>query len=249
MFFIGLHVVAHARRFDRCMISVSRLRDRVRDFAAQEWILDSGAFGEVTQHGGYRAAPEVYAEQIARWSRCGQMVAAVGQDWMCEPMAVMRTGLSVREHQLLTVDRYHELRRLCPTAPLMPVLQGYEPSDYARHIVDYGHLLPYGAWVGVGSVCKRNGTPAVVEDVLLAIYRARPDLRLHGFGVKLTSLASGIVRALLYSADSMAWSWSARRQGRNANSADEAARYVSRVERQEWQSSLFAPERCVEATP
>jgi hypothetical protein len=240
-FYIGLHVVAHARRFDRCMISVNRLRERKSDFHAGEWMLDSGAFTEISTHGHYRSEPRDYVAQVRRWSRCGRMVAAVTQDYMCEPFIVARTGLTIREHQLLTVDRYHELSRLAPDLPWMPVLQGYEPGDYVRHIIDYGRLLPHGRWIGVGSVCKRNSDPSSIEDVLLAIHRARPDLRLHGFGLKKTALASGIVRQLLFSADSMAWSWSARKQGRNANCPEEAARYVREVHGQEWQQSLMLP--------
>jgi hypothetical protein len=84
------------------------------------------------------------------------------------------------------------------------VLQGYAPADYAAHVRAYGARLEPRAWVGVGSVCKRNGRPAAIEAVLLAIKQERPDLRLHGFGVKLTALGSQLVRTLLFSADSTA---------------------------------------------
>jgi hypothetical protein len=39
----------------------------------------------------------------------------------------------------------------------LPVLQGYSPRSYAAHLGCYGELLTLGQWVGVGSVCKRNG--------------------------------------------------------------------------------------------
>jgi hypothetical protein len=83
--------------------------------------------------------------------------------------------------------------------------------------------------VGVGSVCKRNGDPAAVLAVLDAIAAVRPDLRLHGFGLKLTALTSERIRARLYSADSMAWSLHARKQGRNPNDYREAQAYVRRL--------------------
>ena len=63
----------------------------------------------------------------------------------------------------------------------------------------------------------------------LAIRRARPDLCLHGFGIKTTALGSGLVRDLLYTADSMAWSWAARMQGRNGNDVREALRFGARI--------------------
>lgn len=244
LFFVGLWKPQHAARFSHCMVSANTLRTRKSDFAVNDWVMDSGAFTEISTHGDYRSTPEEYGDVVLRWRSCGRLVAAVGQDYMCEPWILERTGKTIREHQLLTVDRYDALvRYIGGRAPIMPVLQGYEPAEYVRHVLDYGARLAFGSWVGVGSVCKRNASPRAIEDVLLAIYRARPDLRLHGFGIKLTSLTSDVVRSLLYSADSMAWSFAARRQGRNGNSPDEAAAYVDRVHRQEWQRDIFTPTR------
>lgn len=150
---------------------------------------------------------------------------------MCEPFVLARTGLTLADHQRLTIERYDAIRdALGEDIYLMPVLQGYRPQEYVDHIQQYGARLGLGAWCGVGSVCKRNSDPSAIRAVLLAIKEARPDLRLHGFGVKITALASPTVRQLLYSADSMAWSYNARRNGRNANNWREALRFAGRVD-------------------
>jgi hypothetical protein len=81
----------------------------------------------------------------------------------------------------------------------------------------------------VGSVCRRDGSDLKLEDVLLAIKRRRPDLMLHGFGLKTTALGSGVVRHCLYSADTMAWSYAARREGRNANDWRDARRFAANI--------------------
>lgn len=201
--------------------------------------MDSGAFTEVTAHGGYRQPVQAYAAEIRRWAGAGLLKAAVAQDYMCEPFALARTGLTVAEHQDLTIDRYLDLLRARPGAYVMPVIQGYRPDEYVEHIRQYGRVLWPGQWAGVGSVCKRNGSPRAIEAVLRAIHAERPDLRLHGFGLKATALGSGVIRALLWSADSMAWSWAARREGRNANDWREAAAYVARIYRQNVQPPLF----------
>jgi hypothetical protein len=60
--------------------------------------------------------------------------------------------------------------------------------------------------VGVGSVCRRNGKPDEVLDILASIKQIRSDLRLHGFGLKQLALENKEVRSHLYSCDSMAWS-------------------------------------------
>jgi hypothetical protein len=112
---------------------------------------------------------------------------------------------------------------------ILPVLQGYAPDDYVRHIRQYGDRLSQGMWVGVGSVCKRNGDPRAIAAVLLAIKRERPDLNLHGFGLKTTALSSPLVTSMLETADSMAWSFAARKQGRNANDWREAKNWTASI--------------------
>jgi hypothetical protein len=243
-FYIGLHQPSDAKHFARSFVSVNRLRNRKSDFEVGAWIMDSGAFTEISKHRRYREGVGAYADQIVRWGRCGELEAAVAQDYMCEPWIIERTGLDVLTHQRLTVARYdlltEELRwRECPTY-VLPVLQGFEPESYVQHVQMYGDRLAEGAWVGVGSVCKRNANASEIERVLDAVRTERPDLRLHGFGLKTTALRSGFVRASLYSADSMAWSYAARRQGRNANDWREAKAFVDAIESQDVQLHLWA---------
>jgi hypothetical protein len=139
---------------------------------------------------------------------------------MCEPFIVEKTKLSVPEHQQLTVARYDALLAEDTAGVyVMPVLQGFAPADYVAHIGMYGARL----------ACKRNGDPRQVAAVLLAVKTARPDLRLHGFGLKTTALADPLVRSLLETADSMAWSFHARINGRNGNDYREAQRWAENI--------------------
>ena len=230
-FFTGLHQPSDAKHFDSAFISVNRLRKRKGPFEVGDWIMDSGAFTEISTHGHYRHDVSEYASEISRWSRNGNLLAAVAQDWMCEPFIVEKTGLSVPQHQQLTVDRYDALKDHDTNGVyVMPVLQGYACEDYLRHADLYGDRLQTGAWVGVGSVCKRNGKPQEVEKVLTTIKSARPDLRLHGFGLKTTALSHMPVRQALHTADSMAWSFHARINGRNGNDWREAKAWTAKIE-------------------
>lgn len=230
-FFVGLHQPSDAKRLDRVFISANRLATRRKPLGAREWIMDSGAFTTLALHGRYLAPAGDYAGLVRRFAAPG-LLAAVSQDYMCEPFMLAKTGLSKADHQRLTIERYDELRA-CDLGGvyLMPVLQGYEPEDYAEHARQYGRRLARDSWVGVGSVCKRNRSWISVMDVLVAIKAERPDLRLHGFGLKTTSLAEPNVRNLLYSADSMAWSYAARREGRNQNDWREAKAFVDKITR------------------
>ena len=286
LFYPGIHQPADCKHLERSFVSINRLKTRKSDFVVGNWIMDSGAFTELNKHGCFQMSPAEYADHIVRWSKCGNLVAACTQDYMCEPFMfpqptaeqraadredyheyLLHEGANplwlemtpwefephytnVEDHQWLTVYRYkhilEELRaRKCNTY-LMPVLQGYTPEEYIACLDLYEKegLLPHGAYVGVGSVCKRNANPETVVDVLGAIKRRRPDLQLHGFGIKITALRDPKVRALLRSADSMAWSVDARhtrnrirKQGGDPASAPSpndwrvAVAYAGRVEK------------------
>ena len=92
--------------------------------------------------------------------------------------------------------------------PWIPILQGFEPDDYLRHIDQYCHAgidLTKEPVVGVGSVCRRQDT-AEAETLFLALYRI--GIKAHAFGFS----TKGLRRAArhLESSDSMAWSYAAR---------------------------------------
>lgn len=240
-FFVGLHHPNDGGNFDCAFISVNTIRERKGPFFVNDWIMDSGAFTTIAKHGGYPHPPAEYAAHIRKWKDNGNLLAAVSQDYMCEPGMLARTGLSVAEHQRLTIERYDALIAENTGVYIMPVLQGYASEDYIAHLKAYGDRLPPGAWCGIGSVCKRNGDPNAIYRVLSAIKAARPDLRLHGFGLKTTSLKQRSIRALLWSADSMAWSFRARMEGRNGNDWREAKRFADAIQTEplDWQQTLF----------
>lgn len=232
IFFTGIHDPHLAGKVPAACISAHRLQRRRSGFPAPRhgWLLDSGAFQTLAIHRGYPDPPATYAALIRRYAKNGRLLAAVAQDYMCESFMLEATGLTIHDHQALTIERYDQLlAEDCAGIRIMPVLQGYAPRDYVRHIRDYGTRLAPRAWVGVGSVCKRNARPATIEAVLLAIKAERPDLRLHGFGVKITALGHQLVRDLLFSSDSTAWSFAARWEGRDPDDIREAIRYTRRV--------------------
>lgn len=173
------------------------------------WALDSGGFTELSQYGEWTLDPDVYGGMVYRlMDDCGPMDFAAPQDWMCEPWIVVRTGLSVAEHQARTVENLTYLRDEFPHAPWIPVLQGWTLDDYLSHVEQYraaGVNLPDEHLVGLGSVCRRQSTEQI--GVIVSTLHGM-GLRLHGFGVK----RQGLERYghMLESADSMAWSYAAR---------------------------------------
>jgi hypothetical protein len=173
------------------------------------WALDSGGFSELGMYGEWRTTPHSYAAHVRRYiDNIGSLGWASPQDWMCEPWITAKTGLSVTEHQRRTVDNYRDLRTLGPDMPFIPVLQGWEPDDYLRHVDMYdaaGVDLEAEDTVGLGSVCRRQAT----GEAWSIVNSLRP-LRLHGFGMKTQAVAE--LGAMLTSSDSMAWSFAGRRR-------------------------------------
>jgi hypothetical protein len=170
------------------------------------WALDSGAFTELSTYGRWVTTPGAYAAQARWWyDHVSGMRWAAIQDWMCEPLILAKTGLTVVEHQHRTVESYLCLRALQPSIPWVPVLQGYAPAEYVDHLRQYeesGVDLRALSLVGVGSVCRRQSTD-VDEAVVILKELHGAGLRLHAFGFKATGLAR--CAHLLASADSMAW--------------------------------------------
>ena len=227
--YIGIHKPHLASQLPRAMVSLNVLLNRKSDFLVNDWMLDSGAFTRIMSGQGHLPLGE-YAGQITRWSSCGTLKAAVCQDFMCEPVALASTGLDVEAHQTLTTQNYLDLRAQVHHVYIMPVIQGWLPSEYAQHTRDLSPHLPDGTWVGVGSVCKRQKVKGIMSRILTSILDVRPDLRLHGFGVKATALQLADVASRFYSVDSMAWSYAGRFKDHRANDVSMALEWAQRIE-------------------
>jgi hypothetical protein len=191
--------------------------------AAAPWAADSGGFTELQQYGCWTVTPREYVARIRRYrDEVGRLAWAAPQDWMCEPIVIAGgqagpvrfagTRLSVVEHQVRTVANFVELRDLAPDVDIIPAVQGYTRDEYLRCVDLYWSLaridLTAVPLVGVGSICRRQGTREA--GLILQALHERGLTRLHGFGFKLQGLIDH--GHLLTSADSMAWSMDARRK-------------------------------------
>lgn len=214
-FYLGTHEPhwLHRSRVP-LFVSAVRLRQRCKrklPRARVPWALDSGGFSVIKGPDGYPQSPEQYAAEVKRWSeRIGLLEWAAIQDWMCEPVKLALTGLTVEEHQRRTVQSWCDLRHIAPELPWVPVLQGFTRGEYLECVRMYrsaGTDLTQLPVVGIGSVCRRQdtrGAEAIVREL------AGMGLKLHGFGFKLGGLER--CREHLVSADSLAWSDGARRR-------------------------------------
>jgi hypothetical protein len=211
-FWLGTHQTAWLSHASvPLFISARRLRPRRSvPQAAAPWALDSGGFSEISMFGQWLTPAMQYSSEVRGWrDRIGGMAWAAIQDWMCEPFIVEKTGLTVAEHQRRTVHSWRLLRQLAPDLPWCPVIQGWEIDDYLRCVDMYaadGTDLATLPIVGLGSVCRRQDT-GMAEELITELHRR--GIKVHGFGFKVRGLRR--VHHLLESADSLAWSFQARR--------------------------------------
>lgn len=210
-FYLGTHMTNWLRETDvPLFISHRRLaRQKTVPKAVGSWALDSGGFTELSMHGRWLTGPGEYVEAVYRYQdEIGNLDWAAPQDWMCEPVMLDKTGLTVADHQARTVASVVELRDMAPDLPFVPVLQGWGLADYMRCVAlyaDAGIDVSAEPTVGLGSVCRRQS-----EDEIETICSTLAELgiKLHGFGVKTLGLRYA---RHLRSADSLAWSYNARR--------------------------------------
>lgn len=215
-FYLGTHEVGWLEKLDvPLFISAVRLRNRKRlPRATCRWALDSGGFSVISQHGYYPTGPREYACEVKRWQEeVGGLEWAAIQDWMCEDAMIQKTGKSIAAHQQLTVNSWLALNAINAQLPWVPVLQGQTVDDYHRHADLYERhtctRLAELPRVGVGSVCRRQGTQEA--GLIVRSLYARGFRNLHGFGVKTLGLTGrNGYAAYLKSADSLAWSYAGR---------------------------------------
>jgi len=217
--YLGTHNPAWLRRQELAgiplFVSHNRLRERKSlPAAVTDWALDSGGFTCITQYGKFSDTPSEYARAVRRYQEeIGRLQFAAIQDWMCEDVALDRTGLTIREHQLRTIESACRLSDLAPDLPWLFALQGISITDYLRCRDLYeaaGIPTTNGRLFGLGSVCRRQGT----EEAGKIVMRLEADgVRLHLFGFKRDGLERVGNLAGVASADSLAWSYSGRRSG------------------------------------
>jgi hypothetical protein len=211
--FISIHTLRRKSKYPRATVPFG---------------LDSGGFTHLLKHGRWTVSPREYVDDVMRIHvETGRMSWAAIQDWICAPPVLEKTGQDVLEHQKRTLESWHELRRLAPRIPWAPILQGWHPDDYLRHVEMYedaGTDLAELDVVGVGSIAQRQTSERVVRTL-----QQLHDLgiNLHGFGIKL----EGVRKSLPYlkSSDSMAWSWHARLNGGDRHGQPDGEAYRRKV--------------------
>ena len=205
------------------MISEARLRRRIGPLqpVPEPFDLDSGGFSFLSKTGEWPMTAKQWVAKVRRYAdETGNLRSAAIMDWMTEDEIrhggrfgnqwFAGTGKSEEEHLDLTVASYFELMSIDDTLPWLATTQGSNLAGHLRCAELYerrGVDLTKLPVVGVGSVCRKQSTPEIVE-----IVHGLTDagMTIHTFGAKTLAL-TGPAGHLIRRADSMAWSERARK--------------------------------------
>lgn len=230
-FYLGVHRSAWMPLIDVPLFISANILRRLRTIpkAKRRMGFDSGGFSELDTHGRWTIDDHQLVALVRRVLDAGNEVdfAAI-RDWMCEEYIRAKTGKTIREHQELTIESYANLRAIAPDVPWLPVLQGWHPDDYEAHFEMYqraGFDLRSAPRVGVGSVCRRQGTK---EGAAVINRCADLGVRVHAFGIKVEGLK--LFGHRIASADSMTWSSIARKRKMNLSTCLERGHQTQRGE-------------------
>lgn len=185
-----------------------RILRRKKNFkkVKMNWCLDSGGFTELSLYSKWTIDRDKYLDDcFTYYEEMGNVDFFCPQDWMCKPHILKNTQKTIQEHQQLTIDSYLYLKS--SGLPFIPILQGWSIDDYLQHMRMYetvGIDLTKESTVGVGSICRRQGT----EEINNLIKILSKHINIHAFGAKIKGLT--MFKDFIKSSDSMAWGTRAR---------------------------------------
>jgi len=166
---------------------------------ADKTFIDSGGYQFMKKFTEYPFNPKEYVDFINEVNP--DYFAAM--DYPCEPKILERRKKTSEQQIEDTIEKTIDLLDLESHSKLLPVIQGWSIEDYIYCIDRMREQDLLSDYMAIGSLCIRDES---IYPIIKAITDNIPsDIKLHGFGVKISNLKNKFVFDNLYSSDSMAW--------------------------------------------
>jgi len=213
-FYIGVETITnipYAKEY--FMFSITQLMKRKTNFDSmgKTWMLDSGGFTMLHKYGKYLMTVEEYLKKVDFLKPTYFII----MDWMCEPTCICKTGKTVKKHIELTVQNHINIKdKNYTSSQLVGSIQGWNIEDYL-YCIDL--LKKYGLIeerMALGTMCKRQKSSEMIKYITIIRENLPSWVKLHGLGIKIGFFKYFTATKMLYSADSMAWSYEARFLGK-----------------------------------
>lgn len=169
--------------------------------------IDSGGYSFLKNKGEYNRTNREYINYVYTYSPNYFSL----RDYPCEKDLLTDLNRNVKDHQKKTNEKHRELLELFESwgknveSQPVSVIQGQTIDDYLRHydqLKENGLLTDYCA---IGSLCGRKKVEEIRQIVIKLKQEIPNRIKLHGFGIKKSSLKYKSVLKSLDSADSNAW--------------------------------------------
>ena len=201
---------ARILNYPYCLINfMSQTNNPPKHDLKSVWV-DCGGFHSSLKEGHYTKTDQEYLEYIEKH----QPEFFALRDYPCEPELMKKHNVNPRIQIQRTLENHLKLLDLLENYNIkstpVPVLQGWILEDYLYSIDLYNEhnlIMPYMA---IGSVCRRNKTKQIIKIITKVKEKLGDDIRLHGFGVKISALKNKACFDALWSVDSGAWDYEAR---------------------------------------
>ncbi len=169
--------------------------------------IDSGGYSFLKNKGKYDRSNREYMNYVYTYSPNYFCL----RDYPCEEDLLKKHNRTVGEHQNMTIEKHIELLNLYESwgktieSKPVAVLQGQTVMDYLNHydlLKEHGVLTDY---LAIGSLCGRKKNNEIAEIIKNVRSVVPSRIKIHGFGIKKSSLKISSVLKNLDSADSNAW--------------------------------------------
>ncbi|MDD5435352.1 MAG: hypothetical protein PH343_07985 [Nitrospira sp.] len=198
---------ARTLKYPNILINFMTKTNRPPKYPYENLFIDSGGFFSSLRNGRYTKTDAEYLEYLEKVKP--DFFAL--RDYPCEPELLKKHNRTVFDHIKMTVEHHCMLLDMLSEydtgAVPIPVIQGWEVSDYLHCIDLFRERGLIKDYMAIGSVCRRTSINNIREIIIAVRDNVPLWVQLHGFGVKLTALKDLAIWKALYSVDSGAWDY------------------------------------------
>jgi hypothetical protein len=190
---------------------------------AKDIMLDSGGFSFLNRFGDYPFGVDTFVDwyQMMMDANNKKISFISTPDYPCEEEITRTCKLKTNYERIIaTVDKAVECYDKHPDVPWMPVIQGYEPSEYEMCLSLYRCKGIKPKKFAVGSMCRRTNIKKIEYHIKNLIeYGLKEEI--HIFGLCIRGMKSKYLFDNVDSCDSVAYTYNCKTYGDTKKKFDE----------------------------
>lgn len=195
---------------------------------AKDIMLDSGGFSFLNRFGDYPFSINVFVDWVDKMNDVndGKVNFVATPDYPCE-MEITRTcGLKTNYERIIaTVDKAIECLDGYPDINWLPVIQGYELSEYELCLDLYKERGVNPVRFAIGSLCRRKKVEKI-EFIVKSLISRGLDNEIHIFGLCMNGLKSKYLFDNVASCDNNIYAFKCKTEAESFKVFDETLKKI-----------------------